>query len=636
MRPDQALRPQAAGNAAWRHVLAVAWLIVALVVFGVVALVAASREPDYSLAVQSAECLRLPAPGVEGAGRIVHLPYVEPGAPASERRTLRCEFELTLTEDEVSAAAMLIPSFADSVTLEVNGRRVAVADLYMMRDLRFATFPAYFPRLGDVLEPGTNQFRVTVTTLPGRALALNRVFIGDRARLKPFYHARWFAAAVIPTVAVGAELALACMFGLIWVARPRETEFGWIAATLGLAALRGSVLMPDFGISALERPYWNVLVMWEAATCLMFCRALTRRPTTWRTWLLAAPPTAATVLFVIQPPMEIAYWALLACVAAVGLYFAASTVTLLYAARRGDRDALLVAPGLIMLLAFGARDVAMALNADPSRVFLVRTAYLGFLAAVATFMTLRFIRAMRRVDETAIVLRERVAEVEAELRATYEELRARREAEAVERERARLMRDLHDGLGGELASILALSDAPKPSAPEIAAHARAALTDMRLIIGSLEDYGGDLSLVLGAWRERAEPQLRAAGLTLAWDVDDVPELPGLGPAQALDILRIVQEAATNAMKHARAGRLRVSVSTEAGAITLAICDDGHAFDPGGSGAGIRNMRLRAERLGAELSVGRQGDETCVILRLPMTAEAAADGPRRPQADAGVP
>src|SRR3546814_3575473 len=75
---------------------------------------------------------------------------------------------------------------------------------------------------------------------------------------------------------------------------------------------------------------------------------------------------------------------------------------------------------------------------------------------------------MRELDITAVALSVRVAEAEAELRATYDELRARREAEAINRERARLMRDLHDGIGGELASMLALADAPAPRTQEIA------------------------------------------------------------------------------------------------------------------------------------------------------------------------
>lgn len=615
MRPDQTLTAGRA-DASWRHALGVAWLIVGLCLFAVLASITASREPDYSLAVQTAECRRIAPDGAVGAEKTVHLPFVEASRPAHVRRGLQCDFELRLTADEVRDAAMLIPTFADSISVEVNGRRVAVADLYMMRDLRFATLPAFFPNMGDVLERGDNRFRVTVTTLPGRAVALDRIFIGEKSRLEPAYHARWLTAAVIPTVAIGAEIALACMFGLIWVARPREAEFGWIAAALGLAALRGSVLMPDFGLDFLERPYWNVLVIWEAAAVLMFCRALTGASSRPWTWLLAIPPLAVTLMFIASPPADVAYWTLLGSVGVIGLYFTAATLTLIRAALRGDRDAMMVAPGLVMLLVFGARDFVMALNADPARVFLLRAAYTGFLATVATFMTLRFIQAMRKVDATAVMLRQRVAEVEAELRGTYEELRARREAEAVERERARLMRDLHDGLGGELASILALADAVTPSSREIAGHARAALADMRLIISSLEDYGGDLSLVLGAWRERAEPQLRAAGLRLIWNVGDVPQLEMLGPAQALDVLRIVQEAATNVIKHANATRLRVDVSGQGEGVAVAICDDGETFAPAGGGDGIRNMRARAARLGAELTIGREAGETCVRLLLP--------------------
>src|SRR3546814_16240735 len=120
------------------------------------------------------------------------------------------------------------------------------------------------------------------------------------------------------------------------------------------------------------------------------------------------------------------------------------------------------------------------------------------------------------------------------------------------RERALLMLDLHDGMGGERASMLALADAPAPRTQEIARHARAALTDMRLIVGSLADYGGNLSLALVAWRERAAPPLRAAGPRLVWSVDDVPPLEKFGAARVLAVLRTVPAAATNQRKQAGA------------------------------------------------------------------------------------
>src|SRR5690606_33606667 len=134
--------------------------------------------------------------------------------------------------------------------------------------------------------------------------------------------------------------------------------------------------------------------------------------------------------------------------------------------------------------------------------------------------------------------------------------------------------------------------------------------------GSLEDYGGDLPLALGTWRERAGPQLRTAGLELIWQVRDVPALSGMGPAHVLDVLRIVQEAVTNAIKHANARRLWITTTHAREGIHLSICDDGPGFEPRGPGNGIANMHRRAARLGANLSVERRDGRTCVTLELP--------------------
>src|SRR4029434_10116892 len=96
-----------------------------------------------------------------------------------------------------------------------------------------------------------------------------------------------------------------------------------------------------------------------------------------------------------------------------------------------------------------------------------------------------------------------------------EEERAR--AAALARERTRLMRDLHDGLGGQLVSIVALSERGNATAP-IGDAARAALKDLRLVIDSMDDIGGDLMLALGSWRERAMAQLRPHNIALEWHV----------------------------------------------------------------------------------------------------------------------
>jgi hypothetical protein len=61
------------------------------------------------------------------------------------------------------------------------------------------------------------------------------------------------------------------------------------------------------------------------------------------------------------------------------------------------------------------------------------------------------------------------------------------------------MRDLHDGLGGQLVSIVALSERGEGGAP-VGDAARAALKDLRLVIDSMEDIGGDLMPIFYTWR----------------------------------------------------------------------------------------------------------------------------------------
>ncbi len=599
----------------WSSGLGFLWLLVGLAALSIVTSIAAYSEPRGALAIEHSVCRSL-APSGEpiGEAEFEILPFSMTARIPDEAAAVQCDFVRDFAAGELSEAALLIPSFGDAIRIEVNGEAVVSAQLHMMRNLRYSSLPAFVPSLQDVVREGRNHFRIVLSALPGHKGTLDRIFIGPQDELKPYYHARWFAAAVLPTVAVGGEIALAIVLALIWIARRHETEFGWLAATLALAAIRGSVMIPDFGLAGPQAPFWNLLVVWEAAAGLMFCTALARAQSPLLR-LFAMAPLAVTTLYIIDPGIGMIAMIRYAAMALVALYLGLANVVLVRAALADNRDALIVAPGMIVLSAFVLSDLISILHPGFSQIFLARAAYSSFLLAVTGLMTLRFVKAMRELDSTAEALSVRVSDVEGELRATYEELRTRREAEVLNRERERLMRDLHDGIGGELASMLALTDAPVPRTQEIARHARAALTDMRLIIDSLEDYGGDMSLALVAWRERSQPQLRAAGLRLVWAVGDVPPLEKFGSAQVLDVLRIVQEAVTNVIKHAKASYVRIETSTHPDNIAIAIYDDGENFRPGPGGRGLANMHKRASRLGGHLNVGHANRETFVVLTI---------------------
>ena len=223
-------------------------------------------------------------------------------------------------------------------------------------------------------------------------------------------------------------------------------------------------------------------------------------------------------------------------------------------------------------------------------------------------------------------------EAEEKLKASFVREEERARAAALARERSRLMRDLHDGLGGQLVSIVALSERGNAGAP-IGEAARAALKDLRLVIDSMDDIGGDLMLALGSWRERAMAQLRPHDITLEWRAvtpQGLPVHPELRPWHVIQIVRLLDEALTNAVKHANARRVTVRIETLAdtdgldrGCITVE--DDGKGFDvpPADGSAGIakaarglRNMRSRAARCGAELVLDSCAQGTRVRLTLP--------------------
>lgn len=200
-----------------------------------------------------------------------------------------------------------------------------------------------------------------------------------------------------------------------------------------------------------------------------------------------------------------------------------------------------------------------------------------------------------------------------------------RRTDAAERERTlllerqRLMHDMHDGVGSHLIALLRMAESGTASPAAMADLLRGAIEELRLTIDSLEPLEHDLVTLLATLRNRVGRRLEGAGLVLEWAMADMPPLPWLEPAQALQVLRLVQEAITNVVKHARARTLRVSAGPAGGALEVCIADDGCGFDPAtaNAGQGLAGMRKRAQALGAELLVDAAPGAGCrVRLRLP--------------------
>ena len=197
---------------------------------------------------------------------------------------------------------------------------------------------------------------------------------------------------------------------------------------------------------------------------------------------------------------------------------------------------------------------------------------------------------------------------------------------ALEEERRRLRRDLHDGLGPQLASqTLTLTAArqllrhdpaqAEALLAEAIKHAQDAITDIRRVVYDLRPPALDDLGLAGALRAQAAGY-GASGVNFTLSLPDA--LPPLPAAVEVACYRIAQEALTNVVKHAGARNCALSLTVD-GTVTLEVVDDGRGLPlQRRAGVGLGSMRERASELGGQCLVEpRPAGGTRVLAGLPL-------------------
>jgi len=203
---------------------------------------------------------------------------------------------------------------------------------------------------------------------------------------------------------------------------------------------------------------------------------------------------------------------------------------------------------------------------------------------------------------------------------------------AQENERRRIAADLHDGLGQNLTTMLlrlsviadsATTDAVRENAAALREIASTSLAEIRELVRetrppTLDDLG------LAAALERQLADVAAAtgiAARLSW-----PDGEGLRFAPEIEtaVYRVVQESVTNAVRHAAAGRIEVTLAATREALTATIRDDGRGFDvraalqPARRPFGLLGMRERVAVFGGTVDVTSEpGSGTVVESRIPL-------------------
>lgn len=186
--------------------------------------------------------------------------------------------------------------------------------------------------------------------------------------------------------------------------------------------------------------------------------------------------------------------------------------------------------------------------------------------------------------------------------------------EALEEERRRLRRDLHDGLGPRLTGIAMTADAAAntvrsdPATAEqlvtsLRAEASAAIADIRSIVYGMRPSALDELGLVGALRQHANA-LRLPGgppLPVAFTAPEASALSGISAAVEVAAYRIVVEALSNVARHSTGTSASVSLRLLGDELSVSIEDDGGPVGPWTAGVGLASMRERAAETGGHLT-----------------------------------
>jgi signal transduction histidine kinase len=201
--------------------------------------------------------------------------------------------------------------------------------------------------------------------------------------------------------------------------------------------------------------------------------------------------------------------------------------------------------------------------------------------------------------------------------------RERATSEARAAERSRIAREIHDAISQHLFGLRMIASGMRRADPgneqirAIERIAEEAERDMRALLSELRPTGLDdeglaptLEKICAGYRDRL-------GLAVDADLSDVTVSESVSHV----LLRVTQEACTNAVRHGNARQLAVSLTRQNGHVELAVLDDGSGFDPSTShaGSGLQHIHERVAELGGTVTVdSTPGVGTALTVRVPVS------------------
>ncbi|MGX6568139.1 Signal transduction histidine kinase ComP [Cupriavidus necator] len=551
--------------------------------------------------------------------------------------TLAYELRFDRNWPAADPGGLFVPWAGGSYEVRVNGVLIAAGGRLDAPSSALAKRPYYVAVPPELARAHGNLLRITVAARAYARSGLLPVTVGPAAEVRAQFEQAFRLRVVGPLIAAVLSVVLGGLALLIWW-RQRDPLFG----LYGLAEVAWSVRLLDYFVDDLAIPAELRSYIVAAArevflgAIARFCLLVIRVPWRWlhrtlNAYLWLALPVVAPLAAMSSHPMVFP----LSWLVKVGIILTVAGAMVWGALRRPSREATLLAATVgVSALLFLADWIKVWLTGDYYWVHsMTRYVSVPFSVVMAWMLVERYTSAVQSLQDANQVLTERVAQREAQLRAAFARTQKIAAEETALRERGRILRDMHDGLGSQLVTTISMLESGKASSPEIAVQVRHALDSLKLSIDAMQDTGGDLAAVLGNLRYRLGPRIADGGLDIHWEVERLPALAHFTARKVQELQYLLLEGITNVLQHARATALTVTAHADMDAqvIRITLADNGRGFDTGATrgGRGLRNMQVRAAAIGGRLQIRSAPGSTALTVEVPLAPgdgeEAGTDG-----------
>lgn len=581
--------------------------------------------PD-ALPVGNAAVAKLKAPDLAALGKAEFKPVQLPWSDCCESgyRAVRMQFSLAAIPE--GGLGLVSHLDADNYRLHVNGS-LFIGDGEMI--LPFISYHgvnrATYRIPPKLLKVGTNRLDYIMVRDAGiPRFAMRMPTIGEFETIKKAYSWRNFSFTSLRAMSQAIGFAAAMLAFVLWARSERNPAIFWMAVVCLAWALRLQFHRLTYGFfqGELRIILLYVYVSVLPVALLNFANHWTGHPNRQLGRL-----SLAGLALVLAAVSSILWFGLLGKVKtaeqvsmAFGLIAALATIGLFivhYARRHEHRH--WEAATFAMCATLIAHDSLTSLLGLPDGEHVQRALPVLLLGFLAPFFAGN-VRLFRSMSEFNQLLQTELDERTAELEAAHHREKELVRAQAHLSERQRIMRDMHDGLGSQLMSMLLAARRGVAEPATVAEGLQSVIDEMRLLIDSMDSAGESLASGFALFRDRMKGRVEGAGMAFEWRDDTQDKLPDLGPRDVLQVFRILQEAATNALKHAGGTRLSIVLSPAPApghALRIAISDNGAGIrQTNPRGKGMDSMAARAVGIGGTLDVQSSADGVTVNLDLP--------------------